>query len=272
MRGALSLSPTALTLLSALVSIVAFGCTPRAQQVILDVPVNHPVSVAPLEVEPGASKVTAIDVPFGVGGAYKYKEKDFAVLQQMLDETNPIPGAPGESFRIHLLVRRILVAYHQSESAGISCLALAITDPEGQLIFDETFYASAYTPNQGVNGVKKRLNKGITKRAHSVVQEVASGRGAPRPNTWIYHDYESAAAAIPDALGPVLVINLQRGGVTRGVEYTGETGEEFARCNDSVDWHYRLGVPKPAEEPPADEPAAEPPATTLPPEEAEPVQ
>jgi hypothetical protein len=256
-RSSLNLGPTGNAVLGAFIAIAGLGCTPRAQQVILDVPANHPVSVAPIELEPGASKVTAIDVPFG-GGAYRYKEKDLAVLQQMFEETNPIPGAQGEAFRIHVLIRRILVAYHQSESAGISCVAWALTNPGGELIFDETFYAAAYTPNQGVNGVKKRLNKGITKRAHSVAQEVASGRSPPRPNTWIYEDYESAAAAIPDALGPILFINLQRGGVERGVEYTGETGEEFARCDDSIDWHYRLGIPKPVEEAASTEPSEEP--------------
>ena len=77
--------------LSALVVSMGSGCTPRAQTVTLDVPVHHPVSVARADVEPGSSKVTAIDVPFG-GGAYRYKDKDLAVLQQMLDETNPMPG------------------------------------------------------------------------------------------------------------------------------------------------------------------------------------
>ena len=49
-----------------------------------------------------------------------------------------------------------------------------------------------------------------------------------------------------------------RGGVQRGVEYTGETGEEFARCDDSIDWYYRLGIPRPEVEAPTAEPTDQP--------------
>ena len=61
-------------LLIAFLSFTALGCGPRAKPVTLDVPVNHPVSVAPAQLEPGAGKVTAIDVPFG-SGRYQYKAK-----------------------------------------------------------------------------------------------------------------------------------------------------------------------------------------------------
>jgi len=234
--------------LGALVLSMNPGCTPRAQTVTLDVPVHHPVSVARAELEPGSSKVTAIDVPFG-GGAYRYKDKDLAVLQEMLDETNPMPAAIGESFRIHVLIRRFLVSYHQSEAVGIACVAWALTNPGDELIFDETFYAAHYTPNKGVNGVKKPIHRGITKRVHTATQSVASGLPPGPPPTSVYADYESAAAAIPDELGQILVVSFGRGGVERGVEYVGETGEEFARCGDSIDWYYRLSIPRPAEEP-----------------------
>ncbi len=83
--------------LSALVVSMGSGCTPRVRPsrstfrfIIL--------SVSRADIEPGSSKVTAIDVPFG-GGAYRYKDKDLAILQQMLDETNPMPDAVGESFQ-----------------------------------------------------------------------------------------------------------------------------------------------------------------------------
>ncbi len=245
-------------------ALSTLGCAPRAQTVTLDVPANHPVSIASPEVEPGASKVTAIDVPFG-GAAYRYKDKDLAVLQQMLEETNPIPGAPGESFRIHVVIRRFLIAYHQSEAVGISCVAWALTNPRGELVFDETFYAAAYTGNKGVNGVKKPIQKGITKRVHAATQAVASGLPPGPPPRWVYEDYESAAASIPNELGEIRVVTLQRGGVERSVEYVGETGEEFARCNDSIDWYYRLGIPRPAEEASQGKSPREPSSATPPP-------
>jgi len=240
--------------LSALLLSMNPGCTPRAQTVTLDVPIHHSVSVAPAELEPGASKVTAIDVPFG-GGAYRYKGKDLAVLQQMLDETNPMPGAVGASFRIHVLIRRFLVAYHQSEAVGFACVAWALTNPRHELIFDETFYAAHYTGNKGVNGVKKPIHRGITKRVHTAAQSVASGLPPGPPPTSVYEDYEAAAASIPDELGQILVVSFGRGGVERSVDYEGETGEEFARCGDSIDWYYRLSIPRPAEEPSAATPA-----------------
>ena len=199
-------------LLIAFLSFTALGCAPRAQTVTLDVPVHHPVSVAPAELEPGSSKVTAIDVPFG-GGAYRYKDKDLAVLQQMLDETNPMPAAVGESFRVHVLIRRFLVSYHQSEAVGIACVAWALTNPQRELIFNETVYGAAYTTWKGVNGVKNPIHQGITKRVHTATQAVASGLAPGPPPISVYEDYQSAAAAIPDALGPTLVVTLKRGGV-----------------------------------------------------------
>ena len=247
-------------LLIAFLSFTALGCGPRAKPVTLDVPVNHPVSVAPAQLEPGAGKVTAIDVPFG-SGRYQYKAKDLAVLQQMLDETNPMPGAPEDSLQIHVVVRRFLVAYHESEAAGIACFAWALTNPQRELIFNETVYGAAYTTWKGVNGVKNPIHQGITKRVHTATQAVASGLAPGPPPISVYEDYQSAAAAIPDALGPTFVVTLKRGGVERGLEYAGETGEEFARCDDSVDWYHRLGIAPPVQEAPPEESADEPPST-----------
>lgn len=247
-------------LLIAFLSFTTLGCGPRAKPVTLDVPVNHPVSVAPAELEPGAGKVTAIDVPFG-GGRHQYKDKDLAVLQQMLDETNPMPGAPEESLQIHVVVRRFLVAYHESEVAGIACVAWALTNPQRELIFNETIYGAAYTTWKGVNGVKNPIHQGIAKRVHTATQAVASGLAPGPPPISVYEDYQSAAAAIPDALGPTVVVTLKRGGVERGLEYAGETGEEFARCDDSVDWYHRLGIAPPVQEAPPEESTDEPPST-----------
>jgi len=233
--------------------LASLGCGPRVKPVTLDFPAEHRVYVAPAELEPGAGKSIGIEA-LG-SGRYRYDEKDLAVFQQMLDETNPMPGAPEDSVRIHIVVRRYLVAYHESEAAGIACVAWALTNPQNQLVFDETIYAAAYTDWKGVNGVKHPMNQGLTKRIHSAAQAVASGLSPGAPPTSVYEDYDSAAAAVPDALGPVFVISFQRGGVQRGVEYTGETGEEFARCDDSIDWYHRLGIRRPEVEAPSDRPS-----------------
>lgn len=243
-----------------LLSLVAFGCGPRAKPVALDVPAEHPIHVAPAELEPGAGQVTAIDAPWG-GGRHRYDNDDLAVFQQMLDQTNPMPGGPESSLQIHVLVRRFLLAYHQSEVAGIACVAWALTNPQGQLVFDETIYASAYTANKGLNGVRNPIHQGLTKRVHTAAQTVASGLPPGAPPTWVYEDYQAAAAAIPDALGPSIVVTVKRGGVERGVEYAGETGEEFARCDDSIDWYERLGIARPAEEPAPTQPTEQLPST-----------
>ena len=127
-------------------------------------------------------------------------------------------------FEFTSLIRRFLIAYHQSEAVGIACVAWALTNPRDELIFDETFYAGALHGNKGVNGVKKPIHRGITKRVHTATQSVASGLPPGPPPTWVYADYESAAASIPDELGQILVVSFGRGGVERGVEYVGETG------------------------------------------------
>lgn len=195
--------------------------------------------------EPGASKVTAVGSPFKSWG---YKDKDVQVLQQMLVEENPRPGAPGESFRIHLVLRRVLLAYHGAEAVAFACVAWALTSPTGELVFKETFYAADHTSKEGAKGVKKRIHIGITERVHTNAHTAASGGPPAGRRPWTFDDYESAAEAMPDALGVIPVLDLGRGGATRRVEYVGETGEEFARCDDSIDWFYRLGIDRPVEE------------------------
>jgi len=222
-----------------LIQLTAAGCA-RTQPVTLKVPSSHPVIVAAVELDPGASKVTSIESPFNTG---RYNERDLEVLQEMLDETVPFRGPPEESFRIHLVLRRVLIAYYRGEAVGLSCIAWALTSSRGDLVFDEQFYAAAHTGGKGVSAVKNRMHTGITMRVHHRAQEVASGLPYGQPPQFTYDDYESAAAAVPDALGVILVTTLGRGGATRGVEYVGETGEEFARCSDFVDWHSRLGIP-----------------------------
>lgn len=246
-----------------LLGSMSFACGPRVKPVTLDVPATHSVSVASAQLEPGAGKVTAIEA-WG-GNRVNYKEKDLAVLQQMLEETNPMPGPPESSLRVHVVVRRFLVAFHDSEAVGLACFAWAVTNPQAELVFEETVYGSAYTNWKGVNGVKNPIHQGITKRVHTATQAVAGGLQPGPPPSTVYEDFESAAAAVPDALGPILVISLQRGGVERGVEYAGETGEEFARCDDGVDWYGRLGIPRPPEEAAPEDGA--PPTITEPPTE-----
>jgi len=247
--------------LCALVLFADPGCAARAKTVTLDVQATHPVSVAPIEMEPWASKLTAVGT-YRVG---RYDDNDLRVLHEMLEEAIPVRGAPEDSLRIHLVVREFLVAHSNNNAAAIACVAWALTNPRGELVFDEQFYASRRTPPLSISGIKNRIHEGITKRVHHRAQDVASGRPlGPQPED-TYDDFERAASRVPDWMASHFSVWEGR---YFSIERTvaGEPGETVVRRNDYINWYDRLGIPKPADEPyPGASPEAPPSTTPLPP-------
>lgn len=239
--------------LSALLAFTAFGCSARVKTVTLNVQGTHPVSIAPIEMEPGATKLVAVGT-YKVG---KYKSKDLRVLQTMLDRTIPMRGAPEESFRVHLVVRSFLIVHSNEKGAGLACVAWALTNPHQELVFDEQFYAARASPPLSVTGIKNRIHEGITKRVHQRAQDVASGRPLGSPPEDTYDDFERAASRVPNQFKselPTIFGGYDQWGNQTGIWRTvgGQSGEESARRCDRIDWYRRLGIARPpgAPEPP----------------------
>jgi hypothetical protein len=260
-----------LVALSALFALTVFGCSARAKTVTLNVRATHPVSVAPIEMEPGATKLVAVGT-YKVG---KYKSKDLRVLQKMLDRTIPMRGAPEQSFRVHLVVRSFLIVHSNEKGAGLACVAWALTNPQQELVFDEQFYAARDSPPLSVSGIKTRIHEGITKRVHQRAQDVASERPLGSPPEDTYDDFERAASRVPNRFKselPTIFGGYDKWGNQTGIWRTvsGESGEEFARRCDDIDWYTRLGIARPPNAPkpaPPEAPAPGPaPPSGYPPE------
>jgi len=239
-----------LVLLSALLAFTAFGCSARAKTVTLNVQATQPVSVSPLEMDPGAAQLVAVG-SYKVG---KYKSKDLGTLQTMLERTIPMRGAPEESFRIHLVVRSFLIVHSNEKGAGLACIAWALTNPEQELVFDEQFYAARASPPLSVSGIKNRMHEGITKRVHQRAQDVLSGRPLGSPPEDTYDDFERAASRVPDRFKselPTIFGGYDQWGNQTGIWRTvaGQSGEESARRCDRIDWYARLGIARPPDAP-----------------------
>ena len=237
--------------LSALLVFTALGCSARVKTVTLNVRATHPVSVAPLEMDPGAAKLVAVG-SYKVG---KYKSKDLRVLQKMLQRTIPMRGSPEESFRIHLVVRSFLIVHSNEKGAGLACIAWALSNPQRELVFDEQFYAARASPPLSVSGVKNRMHQGITKRVHQRAQDVLSDRPLGSPPEDTYDDFERAASRVPDRFKSELPTIFGGSKIVAG-----QSGEESARRCDRIDWHRRLGFARPVDAPEV-EPPEKPPST-----------
>lgn len=235
---------------SALVAFIVLGCSARAKPVTLNVEATHPVTIAPIEMEPGASKLVAVGT-YKVG---KYEPKDLSVLQTMLESTIPIRGAPDQSFRVHLVVRSFLIVHSNEKGAGLACIAGALTNPQQELVFDEQFYAARDSPPLSVTGIKNRIHEGITKRVHQRAQDVASGRPLGSPPEDTYDDFERAASRVPNQFKselPTIFGGYDQWGNQTGIWRTvgGQSGEESARRGDAIDWYGRLGIVRPPDAP-----------------------
>ncbi|MBW2223310.1 MAG: hypothetical protein JRF54_03665 [Deltaproteobacteria bacterium] len=259
----------------AFILFAAAACSAHVRTVRLSVHATQAVSVAPIELERGGSKLTAVG-SYKVG---KYKDRDLRVLQKMLEKTIPVRGSPEDTFQIHLVMRRILIAHSNNDGAAIACVAWALTSPGGELIFDEQFYAARVAPPLSVNGIKNRIHEAITKRVHDRAQEVASGLPFSPPPEDTYDEYERAASRVPNRFKseiPTILGGYDKWGGQVGIWRTvsGSSGEGFAQPSDHINWYRRLGIPAPADmvapvTQPAPPPEA-PPSTTLPPDDPPP--
>lgn len=222
------------------------GCAARPKKVTLDVPASHPVTIASVEMEPGAAKLINVGT-YPVG---KYKSHDLRVLKQMLKKTVPVLGDTDQSFHIHVIVRSFLITHDNTKGAGLACVAWALTSPDGQLLFDEQFYVSRRSPPLSIAGIKNRMHVAITKRIHQRAQDSASERPLSPPPEDTYGGFERAASRVPNDMRselPTIFGGYDQWGNPVGLHRTvrGSSEEGVARRYDRIDWYSRLGVARP---------------------------
>ncbi|MCH9680672.1 MAG: hypothetical protein K0V04_04490 [Deltaproteobacteria bacterium] len=196
------------------------------------------VSVASIELESGHTRLANVGT-FAIG---EYGTKDLDVLQQSFAESMPAQaGASGH--QVHVVVRRFLVSHSNNAGLAVACVAWALTDPDGALVFHEQFYASDSARIWGTIGkLKDHVHEGIVRRVLGSARAIAAG-GERQSAPYTYDDYESATAQLPHSLRSVYLNAAMLGGgyALRISTVSGNSELGWARESDHLDWEAQLG-------------------------------
>lgn len=202
--------------------------------------------------DPAGAKLVAI-------GAYawgKYSDADLDVLTRSLagslGRLAP-PGAAG-ALDVYVVVRTFLIASSNSGGGILACIAWAATDPSGQLVYHEQFYASDSAHlNTTLGWLKDRVHKAIVRRIALTARAVAEGAGPVKPAAVerTFDAFEAASADLPTELTSTFITMFNF-----GVPYafsihsvSGNVSWDFAAKPELVNWPAVLAARKRAPPP-----------------------
>lgn len=230
------------TLVGVVCAVALGGCAltgrTRPQEVATPAALTQPLQVADVSLEPGQTRLQNVGT-FAWG---EYDGRDIATLREGLSAT--LGSASATSPQVHVVVRRFLVAHSNNEALAVACVAWALTDRDGTLLFHEQFYAADSVRIWGtVGGIKNHVHQGITRHIAEQAGRVLSGSNPTEPGgDYVYPSYEAATASLPDVLTSVHVNTLYLGGAylfsTR--TYRGQSQRGWVREEGHLDWEARL--------------------------------
>ena len=229
------------SLLLACVFASATGCAltgrTRPQEVMRPAELASPLHVADVELEPGQTRLQNVGT-FAWG---EYDARDLGVLQESLDAT---VGGASEGPSVHVVVRRFLVAHSNNEALAVACVAWALTNESGELVFHEQFYAADYVRIWGtVGGIKNHVHAGITEHVAKQAARVSNGEEPVAPSgEYVFASYEAATSGMPDKLTSTHFQTLYLGGAYLFSAYSinGSSDRQWARRDDHLNWQARL--------------------------------
>ncbi len=205
-------------------------------------PLSVPLQVHEVALEPN-TKLQNVGT-FAIG---EYGARDLSTLEQTLEQSLDAAAKPqGDEFRVHVLVRRFLVAHSNNAGLAVACVAWALTNPEGELVFHEQFYAADSVRLWGtIGGLKNHVHQGISRHILDQASQVASGEGPlPVRGEYVFPTYDSAAAVLPDSLTSVHVASFGFGAGYSFAMWTvqGSSERSWVREEGHVDWPARLAL------------------------------
>jgi hypothetical protein len=171
----------------------------------------------------------------------EYKEADFEALRaSFLKSAEPFAGSDGH--RLHIILRRVLIATSNNVGLAVACAAWAIEAPDGKLIFHEQFYAWDSARIMGsVAGVKNGMHEAIVRRVLESAVRIATCDGTlapapdpPRTST----DFGTATRELPSSLMSSFPLLFHGGGYMffLGLVVRGSSEVPWVRKPDYVDW------------------------------------
>jgi len=201
--------------------------------------VQRPIMLRSMELEPDASALVTVQT-FPVGA---FNDEDFATLRGSLNETTSTLRAAGAStqrapLRLHVVIRRYLLAHSNSGGAILSCVAWA-AEVDGQVIYTEQFYATAVTFLMGTTGGQKTdVNTRIVQRI--VSRAVLLSRDTSRPpdtsTERTYDTFEDALKDLPRRLTSVAPTGK------RVYATSGSVPWAWAKPSTDIDWSGKIAA------------------------------
>ncbi|MGE0639892.1 MAG: hypothetical protein AB7G12_07725 [Thermoanaerobaculia bacterium] len=207
------------------------------------------VSFGELSVAPGANEMKATGtLPLGSFDDDDARIVETSIRDSLATVSWPPAPAPADDWRIHVLLRRHLVAHSSSKGGVIACVSWALASASGKIVFSEQFYASSAGAGSGkLDGKEVPENLGEVKDAvhramvgrivETSLRIAAGGPGAPGVPAVVansFDEVEPAAATLPKSLTNLMGIPTI---AHRRVDWTAIAPE------DPVDWKARLRQP-----------------------------
>ena len=212
--------------LAAAALLGVLGCTHATPlTVAIEAPAGRPKPALELRsVEYVASESKLANIGTYAWG--RYDEEDLEALRVSF-QNSVAPFAAKSGSRLHILVRRVLVATTSSAALTLSCVAWAMEGSDGSLLFHEQFYAWDSVHLLGsTKGVKNGMHEAIVQRVLQTAVRLATSGGAPPPTPdppRTSTDFQGVARVLPSFL-------------LTGYGVPGATQVSWVRKLDDVDW------------------------------------
>ncbi len=205
---------------------------------------TRPVSVspptAPTSVAVGKLGFDARNVDMQGVGTFEFGEfsaRDLASLQKSLERS--LGGGPTGDLTVHVYVRSHLIQASNNAGVALSCVAWALTEPDGTVVFEEQVYVGSEGHLIMTLGhLKERVHLGLVTRITDVTGALASGgtvETLPEPPPGVSHNPADAARGMPQMLQSHYIFTLG------GHLYTGHSAAAVVDPSsgtprDAFDW------------------------------------
>jgi len=203
----------------------------------------RPISVDSVAREEAGIKLMSV----GVRAWGRFDDRDQANIKGSLEDTFAAATQgrtrpDGEPIKIHLVIRKYLVAGSNNEGAVLAGVDWCATDAKDAILFQESFYATHSVRFIGtLGGLKDTVNKAIVKRiAQSSLALAANERPIGAAVQYTYATLEQAAATMPDSLASWDQPRLVHIGPPRSAPE--KVSLAWAEMRPPIDWKERLAA------------------------------
>lgn len=202
--------PALLIASALLVCIAISGCgtTGATSQFVLPLDlgrsaqVGSDIRVASSAMEANASHLNVVNVrPWGKFGPDDLRNLEYSLRDTMRQNVPARSPSSGSRLDIHLVVRSYIVSVSNTAAAVLACAAWAATTADGEILYQEQFYASKAGYLITTTGLlKDSVHKAIVRRIAATAIALASGNALPATFEGTSISLEEAVSRVPRTL------------------------------------------------------------------------